>query len=141
MKAIALARSDETVIAGRGIGVPLRNEQASVAHVLPLAHGDLRTRLVPQATAAVFVASGESFAPGDMSAFARNFDLTPAEQRLLERLARNATITEAAEALSISATTARTHLAHIFSKTGISRQADLLALVNRLVPPVRRPKS
>lgn len=50
--AISLARTDEATIAGSGIGVPLRNDGPSVAHVLPLARGDLRTRLLPQATAA-----------------------------------------------------------------------------------------
>lgn len=60
---------------------------------------------------------------------------------MLERLAGNATLAEAAKALDISPATARTHLAHIFSKTGVSRQVDLLTLVNRLVPPVRRPKN
>jgi DNA-binding CsgD family transcriptional regulator/PAS domain-containing protein len=139
--AISLARTDEGMIAGNGIGVPLRNEGPSVAHVLPLARGDLRTRLMPQATAAVFITRAESFAPGDIGALAGSFGLTPAETRTLEHLVANATITEAAKALGISATTARTHLAHIFSKTGVSRQADLLTLVSRLVPPVRRPKS
>ncbi len=139
--AISLARTDEGMIAGNGIGVPLRNDGPSIAHVLPLARGDLRTRLMPQATAAVFVTQAESFAPGDIGALAGSFGLTPAEARMLERLAGNATVIEAAKALGISATTARTHLAHIFSKTGVSRQADLLTLVSRLVPPVRRPKS
>lgn len=139
--AISLARADEGMIAGSGIGVPLRNEGPSVAHVLPLARGDLRTRLMQQATAAVFITQAESFAPGDIGALAGSFGLTPAEARTLEHLVGNATITEAAKALGISATTARTHLAHIFSKTGVSRQADLLTLVNRLVPPVRRPKN
>jgi DNA-binding CsgD family transcriptional regulator/PAS domain-containing protein len=139
--AISLARTDEATIAGSGIGVPLRNDEPSIAHVLPLARGDLRTRVMPQATAAVFVTQAESFAPGDVGAFAGNFGLTPAEARMLENLAGNATLAEAAETLGISTPTARTHLAHIFSKTGVSRQADLLTLVNRLVPPVRRPKN
>jgi DNA-binding CsgD family transcriptional regulator len=65
--------------------------------------------------------------------------LTAAETRLLEQLARNATLAEAAKTLGISQLTARTHLAHIFSKTGISRQADLLTMVGRLAPPIRRP--
>lgn len=139
--AILLARTDEVTIAGSGIGVPLRDSGPSVAHVLPLARGDLRTRLMPQATAAVFVTQAASFAPGDLSALAGNFGLTPAEAGMLERLAGNATLAEAAKALGISLATARTHLAHIFSKTGVSRQADLLSLVNRLVPPVHRPGS
>jgi DNA-binding CsgD family transcriptional regulator/PAS domain-containing protein len=137
--AIGLARGNEAEITGSGIGVPLRDREPSVAHVLPLAHGDLRTRLMPQATAAVFITRAERESSSDVTALARSFDLTAAETRLLGQLARNATLAEAAKTLGISQLTARTHLAHIFSKTGISRQADLLTMVGRLAPPIRRP--
>jgi DNA-binding CsgD family transcriptional regulator/PAS domain-containing protein len=139
--AIRLAQGNEADIGSAGISVPLRNEEPSVAHVLPLAHGDLRTRLVPQATAAVFITQVNGAPPRDMGGIARQFDLTAAETRLLEQLAADATLAEAAKTLGISHETARTHLAHIFSKSGVSRQVDLLALVNRLAPPVRRPSN
>src|SRR5262249_37318952 len=111
----------------------------SVAHVLPLAHGDLRTRLVPQATAAVFITPADAPAPTDLQALGRSFGLTPAETRILEQLARGAPLDEASATLGIPRTTAKTHLLRVFSKTGVSRQADLIALVNRVTPPVRRP--
>jgi DNA-binding CsgD family transcriptional regulator len=57
----------------------------------------------------------------------------------LEHLAGGATVAETAQDLGISLNTAKTHLARIFSKTGAARQADLIALVNRLVPPINRP--
>jgi DNA-binding CsgD family transcriptional regulator/PAS domain-containing protein len=139
--AIELARVDEAMIGTNGIGVPLRNEGSAVAHVLPLTRGDLRTRLAPQATAAVFITQPADSPPEDIGAIAANFDLTPAEARMLECLAGGATLSETAETLDISANTARTHLARIFSKTGVTRQADLIALVNRIVPPVHRPRN
>ena len=138
--AIELARANEANIGANGIGVPLGNEKAAVAHVLPLARGDLRTRLAPQATAAVFITEPTDAAAQDISAVVANFGLSPAEGRLLEHLASGESVSEAAEALRISWHTARTHLAHIFSKTGTSRQADLIKLVNRIVPPVHPPK-
>jgi PAS domain-containing protein len=54
---IDTAQQDEAQIGPNGIGVPLRvaDGPPSIAHVLPLAGGDIRTRLVPQALAAVFV--------------------------------------------------------------------------------------
>jgi DNA-binding CsgD family transcriptional regulator len=137
--AIALARADEASIGAHGIGVPLRSEGAAVAHVLPLARGELRTRLVPQAAAAVFITQPADPAPEDIGAMIANFGLTPAEARILRQLAGGATLVEAAEALGVSGNTARTHLAQIFSKTGVSRQSELAALVNRIVPPIRRP--
>jgi DNA-binding CsgD family transcriptional regulator/PAS domain-containing protein len=139
--AIELARSDEAAIGTNGIGVPLRSEAAAVAHVLPLARGELRTRLAPQAAAAVFITQPEDAPSLDIGALAANYGLTPAETRMLECVAGGATLGEAAERLDISANTAKTHLAHIFSKTGVTRQADLIALVNRMVPPVHRPRN
>lgn len=139
--AIELARADEATIGTNGIGVPLRGEEEAVAHVLPLARGELRTRLAPQATAAVFITQPTDSPPQDIGSLAANYGLTPAETRILECVAGGASIGEAAEMLDVSANTARTHLAHIFSKTGVTRQADLIALVNRIVPPVHRPKN
>jgi DNA-binding CsgD family transcriptional regulator len=139
--AIILARTDEATIGTNGIAVPLRDERSAVAHVLPLAHGELRTRLVPHATAAVFITQPMDGAAPDIGAVAASFGLTPAEARMLEQLAAGATFAEAAETLGVSTNTAKSHLARIFSKTGVSRQADLIALVNRLVPPIQRLKT
>ena len=44
---------------------------------------------------------------------------------------------EAAEALGVEGTTVKTHLAHIFAKTGTHRQADLIALSTALALPLR----
>ena len=43
-------------------------------------------------------------------------------------------LAQTANALGIAGTTAKTHLYNIFSKTGVSRQADLMRLATRLVP-------
>jgi DNA-binding CsgD family transcriptional regulator len=137
-RAVALAQRDEAAIGATGIGVALKGHAGdpAVAHVLPLARGDLRTRLVPQATAAVFVTQAGAAAQRDMRAIADGYGLTPAESRLFELLAAGKTLAEAAGMLSIAGTTAKTHLAHIFSKTGTSRQADLISLAHRLAPPI-----
>ncbi|MDZ5453449.1 helix-turn-helix transcriptional regulator [Labrys sp. ZIDIC5] len=140
-KAIAMAQEDETQLPEAGLGVPLGKADgvAAIAHILPLARGQRRTRLVPQATAAVFVALDATPLPTDLGAVARMFGLTPAEIRQLEQLIAGATLRKAAAALQVSEATARTHREHIFAKMGVSRQSDLVALVRRLVPPVRRP--
>jgi DNA-binding CsgD family transcriptional regulator len=103
--------------------------------------GALHTRLNPQATAAVFITRPSDPRPRDVGAVAASFGLTPAEARMLQHLAAGATVNEAIEALDISPNTAKTHLARIFSKTGASRQTDLIALINRMVPPVHRTKT
>jgi DNA-binding CsgD family transcriptional regulator len=66
------------------------------------------------------------------------FGLIPAETRVLERLLRDMSLVAAAAALGIAETTAKTHLSRIFAKTGVSRQPELVALVHRLLPPLRR---
>ena len=139
-KAINLARRNETGIGATGIGVALSDEagEPAVAHVLPLARGDLRTRLLPQATAAVFVTQAGGAPPSDIAAIAASFGLTHAEARVLERLLSGMTLVAAAAALGIAETTAKTHLSRIFAKTGVTRQAELVALLDRLVPPLRR---
>jgi DNA-binding CsgD family transcriptional regulator len=66
------------------------------------------------------------------------FKLTPAEARLLAQLVSGASLAEAALNLGIAEATARTHRNHVFTKTGVSRRADLIVLVGRLLPPIRQ---
>ena len=136
-RAIAAAQHNAKTIAGAGIGVPLvdKHLEAATAHVLPLACG----RLDVSAAAAVFVTPAGAALPAEIGTVARIFSLTPAEARLLQHLVTGASLTEAATALGVTEATARTHRNHIFTKTGVSRRNDLLVLVTRLVPPIRRP--
>ena len=141
-RAIAAAQADASLIGVAGIGVPLvdKNMTAATAHVLPLARGDRPARRSNAETAAaVFVTPASTASPADVGTVARIFSLTPAEVRLLQLLVSGASLMEAASALGITEATARTHRNHIFTKTGVSRRTDLLALVGRLVPPIRRP--
>jgi PAS domain-containing protein len=93
-RAIELAQTDEATIGENGIGVALRGQGSAVAHVLPLARGELRTRLAPQATAAIFVTQSGDPAPGDIGAVAASYGLTPAEIRMLSQLAAGASPAE-----------------------------------------------
>ncbi len=54
------------------------------------------------------------------------YGLTRSEVTLVQTLANGQSLEEAAESLSISVNTARTHLKHIFHKTGAKRQSELL---------------
>jgi DNA-binding CsgD family transcriptional regulator/PAS domain-containing protein len=138
---IDTARQDEAQIGTNGIGVPLRvaDGPPSIAHVLPLAGGDIRTRLVPQALAAVFVNADGPASFANLDAIARSFEFTPAETRLTNELLLGRTIAEAAAELGVGESTAKTHLQNVFSKAGVSRQVDLLILLHRLIPTARRP--
>ncbi len=57
------------------------------------------------------------------------FSLTPAEAAVASLLAEGLSVEESAAALGISVHTARAHLRAIFSKTGVSRQTELVLLI------------
>lgn len=138
-RVIAIAACNETELGASEFGVALTSASGDVAtaHVLPLAGGGVRSRLVPRAVAAVFVASSAERFTGALHAFTRAFGLTPSETRLLERLVQGESITAAAASLGVAKTTVKTHLARILAKTGTRRQTSLLSLVHRLSPAVK----
>jgi DNA-binding CsgD family transcriptional regulator/PAS domain-containing protein len=139
-QAIELARSDESALGTAGIGVSLgsADAQPALAHVLPLARGVVRTRLLPRATAAVFINTAEPRPQPDLRALAQTYGLTPAEARVAERLlAGAANLAEVAASLDVSLATVKTHLSQVFAKTGVARQSDLVGLMHRMMPSAR----
>lgn len=63
------------------------------------------------------------------------FGLTPREISVLMTMIQGLSVSEAAEALGISVSTARTHVQNLFEKTGTSRQAELVRVVMQAMPP------
>jgi len=61
------------------------------------------------------------------------FGLTAAEARLAARLAAGEALEAIADDLNITKETARFHLKHVFAKTGVRRQAELVAVFARLL--------
>jgi DNA-binding CsgD family transcriptional regulator len=61
------------------------------------------------------------------------FGLTPAEARLASRLANGAAVETVSDALGITKTTARNQLKAVFAKTGVHRQAELVAMLATLI--------
>src|SRR5262249_56151533 len=70
-------------------------------------------------------------------AFAELYGLTRSELRVLLAMAPGLCVKEAAEVLGIGENTAKTHLQHIHSKTGTSKQTELIRLFMSATPPVR----
>ncbi|WP_293861066.1 helix-turn-helix transcriptional regulator [uncultured Alsobacter sp.] len=78
---------------------------------------------------AIYVRDCDSV-PEVESEFVRQiFDLTPAEAAVTRRLTAGLSLEDAAHSLEISRNTARAHLRSIFSKSGITRQTELVRLV------------
>jgi DNA-binding CsgD family transcriptional regulator len=65
------------------------------------------------------------------------FDLTPAEARIMSRIADGQSAITLKDELGISSNTMKTHLGRIFAKTGCGRQADLVKLMSELSLPTR----
>ncbi|MDX8450344.1 helix-turn-helix transcriptional regulator [Mesorhizobium captivum] len=138
--AVRQAAEDAAAIGRRGFGIPAghRDGRPFVLHMLPLKSGTLRKGLARSAVAAIFVTPAISPAPVPLDALAALYDLTVAEARVFEQIAAGRTTLETAAALGIRRTTVKTHLEHIFLKTEVSRQADLIKLAHSLAMPLQR---
>jgi len=133
------AEGGDASLGRRGIAVPLaaRNDERYVAHVLPLTSGTRRQAGVSyRAVAAVFVRKATLDLPSPPVAVAQQFKLTPAELRVLFSVMELGGLAEVSDMLGISEATTKTHLHHVFEKTGTGRQADLVKLVaGYCIPP------
>ncbi len=63
------------------------------------------------------------------------FDLTPAEARVARGLASGKAVDDIAVEGDVSPNTIRTHVRGVLQKTGCSRQAEVVALLNGIFPP------
>ena len=138
-RAISEASSNESAMppCGIALGLPDSEKGGLVATVLPLNQGrrrDLSRSFA--ATAAVFVQNPavSPHYPGE--AFGRLYRLTDAELRVVLAMAPGLSVKEAAALLGIGEVTARTHLQHVYAKTGTSKQTELLNLLKNSAPPV-----
>lgn len=97
---------------------------------------------------AVFVGDpGRPCAP-DPALLRSWFGLTPREAEITSRFAAGYGIENVADSMGIRVATVRTHLGHIFSKTGVTSQAQLVAMASTIpigmtvhasAPPVPHP--
>ncbi len=133
-KATAMAARNDLEIGRRSFGIHLglHNENPAILHVLPLRFGKLRSGLIPDAVAALFIATAVAPPRQQHEAMASLFDLTPAETKVLSVVGSGKSQSQAAASLSLGNETVKYHLRHIFSKTGTRRQAELVHLLSSL---------
>ena len=132
------ARDDAVDMNEHSMAIPDADGAGYIATLLPIERGQRGGILAPfAASVAVFTQDPDQapLMPGE--AFARLHGLTGGELRVLLALAQGLGGMEAADMLGISEPTVRTHLQRVFSKTGTSRQADLLRLMHHSTPPIR----
>ncbi len=93
---------------------------------------------LPEATPCVMIAARPLEAAADLSAAAQQlFGLTETEARFASALAAGLSLAQAAEDQRVRISTARTHLARIFQKTGTRQQSQVAALLRSVELPVR----
>lgn len=83
--------------------------------------------------AAIFISDPDLRESTSQQILGELFELTPAESNLAILLARGLSLAQSSQAQSISQHTARAQLKSIFSKTGVTRQAELVRLVLKSV--------
>jgi DNA-binding CsgD family transcriptional regulator len=140
--ALAAAESGDGTIGGKGIGIALAGPERvpHVAHVLPLTAGARREAGARHsAVAAVFVHQATLEGSTPFETIAQHFRLTPAELRVLLAIVEIGGVPEVAPVLGLAETTVKTHLQHVFEKTGTQRQADLVKLVAGFLSPLAEP--
>ena len=134
----ATAEEAETPSSGFTLALPAGENTGLVATILPLDRGERRGLCGPfAATAAIFVQDPIVVPPVPGEAFAKLYHLTGGELRVLLAMAPGLGVKEAAEVLGISETTAKTHLQHIYAKTGTAKQTELMRLFMSSTPPVK----
>jgi DNA-binding CsgD family transcriptional regulator len=136
---IALSHDGDDAVGTRGITVPLAppDSERHLAHLLPLTSGERRQAgLAYSSVAAVFVRKAALDGPIPAEALVAAFRLTPAELRVLLAIVEIGGVPDVASTLGISEATVKTHLKHVFDKTGTRRQSDLAKLVASFTGPV-----
>lgn len=105
-----------------------------VIHVLPLRHS-VQDELVPcDPTAMMLVIDPEMDTETPVLLLRRLFRLTQMECEIAVRISRGAEVKLIAEELCVSLPTVRTHLQHVFDKTGTHRQVELIRLLLLVSP-------
>jgi DNA-binding NarL/FixJ family response regulator len=101
-----------------------------LAHTLPLTAGERRQAAATHtATTAVFIRKASLETPAPLEIVAKIYKLTPTELRVLQAVTEVSGVPSIADALGISQATVKTHLQHLFRKTGARSQIELIKLL------------
>lgn len=119
------------------ISVPLsgRDGRIAIAHVQALDFGVLNSQRRSGDAAAIFISEARARVPPPVDALTTIYDLTCSEARVLEHIAAGRTRGQTAATLGVAVSTVKTHLDHIYIKTGTSDQLGLCRLVAALSWP------
>jgi DNA-binding CsgD family transcriptional regulator len=132
----ALERLHVRGASGQSRSIPLakfENQPPMIVHVLPVR--GMANDIFASSVAIVIITPVDRGAVPTAELLEGLFDLTPAEARVARAIAEGSTIDAIALASNLSRETLRSQLAAVFGKTGVSRQAELAALLGGLALP------
>jgi DNA-binding CsgD family transcriptional regulator len=116
-------RSGRSFICGRPSG-----KRPYVVHVLPL-HGTATGEITRTRRALVIIVDPDHEPEPAAALLQHLYGLTTTEADVAVRMARGTDLKEVADSLSVSITTVRKHLQHVFEKTDTHRQAELVRML------------
>jgi DNA-binding CsgD family transcriptional regulator len=135
--AVADPGSAPSTIKAMAMPLPARDGERWMAHIRPLTPGSGREAGAGYSSAAaIFVRRVALDFVSSLETLVETFRLTPAEARVLGAVMEWGGVPEASRALQLSETTVKTHLRHIFEKTGTRRQTDLIKLAACFANPL-----
>jgi DNA-binding CsgD family transcriptional regulator len=130
----ALTDSGSTIRGGRSFLCERSSgRRPYVVHVLPL-HRAAADETPSDAKALVLITDPDQEPEPATALLRRLYSLTTAEADVAVRVANGADLKEISDELSVSITTVRKHLQHVFEKTDTHRQAELVRLLLTLSP-------
>lgn len=138
-EAIAAAANGTTVTlpkSGSVVSVPGAHGSDLAVWALPLDSG-LRSNLAAPfaANVALFIRELGDTSPFPGELFVKRYKISSAECRVLMMLVQGLSLAETCDALGISEPTGKTHLTHLFAKTGTKRQSELMRLAMSALAP------
>lgn len=134
----AFSRGRSTVAIGGCVAVPRPSgRRPYVVRVIPLTSESSVGEASP--TVLILIADPERQHEPDSEALRRIYGLTKTEAEVALRVLGGTGLKPIAEELSLSLTTVRTHLQHVFDKTHTHRQAELVRLLLGGLAATRRP--
>lgn len=137
----AVRGTEDRAVRGASHSLPDVGGKRYMAHAIGLESARRDALAAEQrATALVLVKEANPATDAAVEEAARRYRLTPREARVLRMVVDAGGIPLAADALNLSPTTVRTHIARIYDKTGARSQGALIKLLNEMENPLRTGK-
>jgi DNA-binding CsgD family transcriptional regulator len=129
--------SGKTTVNARVLPVPRSGGKRPLTLLIRPTRPDTGTTDPKSPAAFIFILDPELPVEAAESELRQLYGLTSTEARMANLLMKGKTLDDCCEQLSIRRSTARTHLQHLFEKTGTQRQSELVFLLLKSVGLVR----